>query len=366
MSMNNFVTDALGTRVGEHPRLLIVDDEEPVRRLLAGWLEAEGYSCSEARTAEEAWERIAAQDFALALCDLRMPGKSGIELLETIKQSSPHTAVVVVTGVDDADTGKRVTKLGAYGYIVKPAGRSEIVVSVANALGRRRLELLMAAHQRQLTEMVRRQTDSIRTSREEITLRLTAAQQYRHDELGTHVRRISLGASVLARKMNWPHEDCEMMRLAAPMHDIGKIGVPDSILLKQAKLTEEEFETMKSHTTIGGQILGGSNIPLLNLACDVAMRHHERWDGEGYPDGISGEDIPEAARIVAVLDVHDALTHDRVYRRAMPEEKALQLMREEETGHFDPRVLEAFLQGAPELREIQKEWPDEPTAADRN
>ena len=182
-----------------------------------------------------------------------------------------------------------------------------------------------------------------------------AAQQYRHDETGAHIRRLGLYAEAMGRQMGKSNAESEILRLAAPMHDVGKIGVPDSILLKPGKLTADEYEVMKSHTTIGGHILEGSQLPLVVVSHEIAVNHHEQWDGSGYPAGIAGKDIPEPARIVAVLDVYDALVNDRVYRPAMPEEKALEIIAEGDGTHFDPEIHECFRDALPRIRRIRDE-----------
>ena len=336
-------------------KLLVVDDEPFMRDLLRRWLEREGYDCSSAGSAEDAWGLLGSSDFALMVCDIKLPGKSGIELLEDIADQFEDTAVLMVTGVDDRKTAVHALELGAYGYVVKPLEQNEVIINVINALGRRRMVLAAREHKRQLQQKVREQTEEIRVSREEIALRLIAAQEYRHDETGAHIRRIGLYAEILGKAMGCSQEQTDMLRLTAPMHDVGKIGIRDSILLKRGKLTPEEWEVMKTHTTIGAQILEGKSVPHLILARDIALCHHEKWDGSGYSQGISREQIPEAARVVAVLDVYDALVHDRVYRPAFAEDEALQIMRKDRGAHFDPRIFDLFIRVLLQLRDIRSQ-----------
>ncbi len=341
-------------RIGDPAaRILIVDDEPHVCEIMSRWLDGEGYNCHTANSAEEAWGVIKRNDLALVILDIAMPGQSGIDLLAMVKAEAPEMAVIMVTAMDDRETAIRALELGAYGYVIKPFGRNEVIINVVNALERRRLMLESKGYERRLEEKVREQTQDIRRSREEIALRLMAAQEYRHDETGAHVRRMGLYAEVVGRVLGHPQEYTDILRLAAPMHDVGKIGIPDSVLMKPGKLTAEEFETMKTHTSIGARILGPTTIPLLNVARDIALCHHERWDGLGYPRGLSGEDIPEPARIVAPLDVYDALVHDRVYRPAVPEQEALDVLRRGCGTHLDPAVLEALLAALTELRAIR-------------
>jgi len=238
-------------------------------------------------------------------------------------------------------------------HVIKPFDNNELVISVVNALERRRLTLQSQAYEHRLEEEVRERTKDIRRREEEIALRLVSASEFRDEETGAHIRRIGLYVAVLAQAMGCPQEEVESIRVAGPMHDIGKIGVPDHILLKPGKLTREEFETMKSHSDIGASILSGSDVPLLHMARDIAQSHHEKWDGSGYPGHLAGEQIPRAARLVAVADVYDAFVHDRVYRPAMPDDQALGIMQENCGSQFDPDVFECFLRMLPEFRRIR-------------
>ena len=325
-----------GPDAGHHAgaRLLIVNDEKQVRDLLARWFESEGFECVQIANAEQALELLGGNGFSLLIADILMPGKSGIELLNMTKQQFPDVAVIMVTAVDDRKTAIR-------------------------ALERRRLVLQGRNCERSPEQRVREQTEDIRLTQEEMCLRPIATQQCRHDETGAHIRRIGLYAEVLARHMNYSEQQAEMLRLAAPMHDVGKIGVPDSILMKPGKLTPDEWEVMKTHITIGARILGGTFLPMLNLAQDIALHHHEKWSGSGYSQGICGEAIPEAPRIVAVLDVYDALVHTRVYRPAVAEDAARAIMAKENGTHLDAGIYEAFLELLPELRSIRQQVKDQ-------
>ena len=210
-----------------------------------------------------------------------------------------------------------------------------------------------------LEDKVREKTADVRHAQEEVICKLVSASQWCDEETGMHIRRTGLLSEALARAAGWYGDDVDAIRQAAPMHDIGKIGIPDAILKKPGKLTPEEFEVMKTHSRIGAAILAGSTVPMLKMAKDIALNHHERWDGRGYPYGSAGKAIPEDARIVAVVDVYDALMHDRVYRPAMPEAEVMKIMRLEGGKHFEPTLLAAFFRCLPELRRILKEHPDE-------
>ena len=296
------------TDVEARPGMILIVDEEPaVREVIAHCLESMGYGCRAAATAGEAWAMLEEKTIALLVVDIRLPGTPGLSLLSRVRRRFPDVAVVIVTGLDDRKTAMRALALGAYGYVVKPFEANEIVVSAVNALERRRLTLERRAYEQHLEKKVREQTELLRTSHEELALRLIAAQNYRHDETGAHVRRIGLYAEAVSQALGRSGAYGEMLRQVAPMHDIGKIGIPDEILRKPGPLTPEEFEIMKNHTVIGGRILEGGSVPLLNVAREIALCHHEWWDGSGYPHGLKRREIPETARIVAVLDVYDAL-----------------------------------------------------------
>jgi len=346
---------AVGLMVGGNgARVLVADDDPYVRDILSRWLSAEGYACAAAAGGDEALSRLEAGPYDLLVSDIRMPGLSGIDLLTEARRRYPDLAVVMVTAIDEKDVAVRALELGAYGYVIKPFDQSEVIINTVNALERRRLVLASRQYERGLEQKVREQTESIRASQEEIALRLIAASEYRDDETGAHIRRIGLYAEAVATALGFGLDAAEMLRLAAPMHDVGKIGIPDAILQKPGRLSEVERNAMKGHTLIGGDILAGTNIEMLNVAREIALAHHERWDGTGYPRGIAGEVIPETARIVAVVDVYDALVHRRVYRPAMPEEKALRILRENRGTQFDPRALDSFLDVLPQVRSIRE------------
>ncbi len=345
-------------QAAETHRILVVDDEIRVRRSLSRILTVAGYECTEASDVDEAIACLGEQRVDLVLSDIRMPGRSGLELVDHVKAIEPHTVCITITAVDNTEVAVDALMRGAYAYIIKPFDMNEILIQVASALRRRELELAQRKLQDELERQVRQQTEMIRRSREEIALRLISASQYRDTETGAHIRRIGLYTAHMAELMGMDQETIDTLRVAAPMHDVGKIGIPDAILLKPGKLTAEEFEEMKKHTIIGASILRGSNTPLLNVAERIALEHHERWNGTGYPRGLAGEDIGLHARMVAVADVFDALTHDRVYKSAWPVDKALQLIEDERGEHFDPDLAELFLAHADEMEDIRVSNPE--------
>jgi len=339
--------------------VLVVDDEWAVRDLVVRWLSAEGHACAQAANADAALEHLRTSEVHLVTSDITMPGRSGIELLREIRQTYADTAVIMMTGVGQAETAVEAFSHGASGYLVKPVEREEFLFQVRSALERRQLIIDKREHTRKLEEKVRSQTVVIRRSHEETIHRLVVASMCRDEETGAHIKRTGLFSEVLARVAGWSAADVESVRMAAPMHDVGKIGIPDAILQKPGNLTAEEFEIMKTHTTIGAEMLAGSDSPMLQMAREIVLNHHERWDGTGYPAGLAGLDIPESARIVAIVDVYDALTHDRVYRPAIPEDEVLDMMQQQAGSHFDSGLLALFFAHISEIQQIARENPDD-------
>ena len=244
------------------------------------------------------------------------------------------------------------------------SGKALLILRHLGASFERDTQTMQAARdnllaQERLEEEVQRRTRKIRRREQELVFRLLAAAGFRDKETGAHIRRIGLYAEEMARALGWDKRATGHIRLAAPMHDIGKIGIPDRILLKPGKLNSEEREIMNSHTAMGGRMLEGSDIAVMKMGAEIARCHHERWDGTGYPNGLRGTDIPEAARIVALVDVYDALLHERVYKAAIPEDRVVEVLREQSGKHFDPRLVDLFLERLPRMREILDEVPDE-------
>ncbi|MGQ9576910.1 MAG: HD-GYP domain-containing protein [Thermoguttaceae bacterium] len=344
------------------PVALVVDDEAPVRGVVARWLADEGFACVQAADAEEALELLRANGVQLAILDIRIPGRSGLELLREIKDRYPDTAALMLTGVGETSSAIEALTLGASGYLIKPVDREDLLGHARRALQRRQLLIENRQHLRDLEQKVREQTLAIRRAHEETIHRLVAASLCRDEETGAHIRRTGLASQLLAEAAGWSAPEAERIRLAAPMHDIGKIGIPDAIIRKPGRLTPQELEVMKRHTIIGAELLARSESPILQMARQIALSHHERWDGRGYPQGLSGLAIPESARIVAIVDVYDALTHDRVYRPALEDSEALEAMRRGSRTQFDPWLLEAFLGVLPQVRRIAEQIADEPLA----
>ncbi len=329
------------------PRVLVVDDQRFVRRLIGSWLCDEGYECLMAEDVQEAKALMVTKPVDVITCDITMPGQSGAEWLPSLFLEYPQIAVLMLTGCEDIRLAVSTLTQGAWGYLIKPVKKQELSFQVSRALERQRMLLAQRDHTRILEGKLRAQEHQLRDAHEETIARLIAASKLRDDETGEHVRRLGVLSSIVARQCGWSAREVETIRLAAPMHDIGKVGIPDSILLKPGKLTFDEREIMKKHTEIGAQILCGSRQPMLQMAEQIARWHHERWDGQGYPDGKQTTQIPLAARIVSVVDVYDALSHDRVYRPALPKETVLSIMSEGRGSQFDPNVLNTFFEVLP-------------------
>lgn len=448
-------------------RILATDDRPEMLEVIGRTLEKQ-YECEFASNVEEAREKLTGSVFHLALCDIEMPGESGLVLVREIARDYPEIAIVLVTGVDDPEVAKETFRLGAHGYLVKPFWPGQLLISAINALRQRDFELAQEAHSKALEERLQmlmdrapvpicikdverryvlanrvahevaglepndlvgltdkdimspaaerfveendrrileagdayeaeetiivgeqertfltvkfpfvddrgqiagitgistditdkrraeelreeladaqeRAIDELRASRQETVERLARAIEMHDPETGQHVNRMAAIAALLGDRLGLDRERVLLLRAAAPMHDVGKIATPDGILQKPGPLTRSEREQMEAHTTVGHQILDGSESDLLRLAAMIALTHHERWDGDGYPKGLSKGGIPLEGRIVAVADVFDALLSDRCYRPAMPVAEAVAMIKEGRGTHFDPQIVDLLL-----------------------
>jgi putative two-component system response regulator len=350
-------------------RILVVDDEEPIRNLLRRLLERQGYRCEMAADPAEARELLARNGgFELVLSDVNMPGESGLELARDVLGRYDDVAVVLVSGTDEPQYVDAALEHGAYGYVLKPFKPNELVINVANALRRRELEIAARLHRTQLEQTVEERTaelretiTSLQTSERELRRlqevlihRLSWVAEFRNQETGEHIVRMSLYCQLLAQLAGFDAGRADMLRTAAPMHDVGKIVIPDAVLLKPGPLTEEERRLMETHTVMGHRIFAGSGVELLELAATLALTHHERADGLGYPGGLRGDEIPVEGRIAAIADVFDALTSDRVYRPAFSLEDARALLVEGRGTQFDAHLLDLFLGAWNEVLEIRR------------
>jgi putative two-component system response regulator len=342
------------------PSILIIEDDAVARTFASRILKAR-YAVEVAADAHEARAKLIGAPIDLVLCDIYLPGESGMELVEAVLSRRDDTAVVMVTGDDDPELADKAFELGAYGYLVKPYREGDLLITVSNALRRRQLEIQARRHERDLErdlisksleaervrQLLRVSEESLEESRLETVHKLSLAVEMRDQVTGHHLSRMGTYCEELAGRLELPREVCESIALAGQMHDIGKIAVPDHILLKAGPLTAEEREQMETHADIGRKILQGSESPLLQLAESIAWTHHEKVDGSGYPRGLQGDQIPIAGRVAAVADVFDALTRDRPYREAMPTGDAVAVMEDGRGRHFDADVLDAFMSEIP-------------------
>jgi putative two-component system response regulator len=326
-------------------RILVVEDDQHVSRLVHDMLERRGYSSTVTDNAADADRILDEDEPELVLCDVNLPGASGLDLTRHAAEDHPETAVVMVSGLDDPAIAEQALTLGAYGYIIKPFTPNELLIGVANALRRRTLELERRRRHEELERIVQLRTAALRQSHEETIRRLASAAESRDRTTGRHIERMSRLSELLAQRAGLGPERCELVRIATPLHDLGKIGIPDRILLKEGALGAEEWEVMRTHPQIGHDLLSGSGAELLDLAALVALTHHEKMDGSGYPRGLAGAAIPLEGRIAAVADVFDALTSDRPYRPAHTPEEAVEIMGAGRGNHFDPDLLDLFLDG---------------------
>ncbi len=326
-------------------KILIVDDEKANIRFLEVILQEAGYdnvySTADSRQAHELFCSVLPD---IVLLDLAMPHLDGFAVMQKLhcemasdsEVTDKSVPILVLTGDATTATKHRALREGASDFLTKPLDEVEVLLRIKNLLETRFNNVL-------LETKVRERTRDLEKSQLETLQRLAIAAEYRDDDTGLHTRRVGAVAGQIAAVMGWPLHDVDLMIRAAPLHDVGKIGISDSILLKPAKLTDEEFETMKHHTIIGSKILSESSSPWLQLAAEIALAHHERWDGRGYPQRISGEDIPVAGRIVAVADVFDALTHERPYKKAWPVEEAVAEISRQSGQQFSPEIVQTFL-----------------------
>lgn len=326
-------------------RILIIDDQEPNLRVLDRLLRRAGYGCLRATTdPREGVASAAAFRPDLVLLDLHMPELDGFGVLDALRASHPadeYLPVLILTGDETREVKQRALAAGAKDFLTKPFQPTETLLRIRNLLETRLLHMELRRQNERLEARVRERTQELEGARLEILDRLARAAEYRDDTTGEHTRRVGETAALLAEQLGLSAEEVELIRRAAPLHDIGKIGIPDRILLKAGRLTPEEFEVMKTHTEIGAQILSGSRIPVLVRARQIALTHHAHWDGGGYPE-LAGVDIPVSGRIVALADVFDALTHERPYKPPWPPAEAFEEIEGQSGSHFDPSVVDAF------------------------
>ncbi len=328
------------------PRILIVDDEREITEILADLL-SEDYECLKAGSAEQALECLRDGEFQLVISDITMPGMSGLDMIPHVKHINTDTVVVMISGMQTVESAIGALRLGAFDYLMKPFDLRQVEAVVKRALEYHDLVVAKRRYENHLEELVEQRTveldralNSLEGAYRSTLKALTAALETRDSETHGHSERVVSYSLRLGRECGLNSEQMKSLEFGSLLHDIGKIGVPDSILRKPAKLTEEEWERMREHPLHGQQILRG--IEFLQGAARVVAQHHEKWDGSGYPLGLSREDIDVCARIFSVADAFDAITSDRVYRRGKSYEAAAQELDDWAGRQFDPKVVEAF------------------------
>ena len=344
------------------PHLLIVDDNATnlvLFRHLLQKIDGAEVQCFADSVAALDW--CAGNEPDLILLDYMMPVMDGLEFIRRLRQMHDRAdvPVVMVTADTESDVRHQALDLGAQDFLTKPVDKAELIARVRNLLALRKSLKQLANRAVWLAEEVKKATAEISAREKEAILRLSRAAEYRDPETGMHLLRMSNYARIIAAQMGLPHTEQELLLDASPMHDIGKVATPDQILLKPGKLTPEEFEIMKQHAAIGYEILRDSVSPLLQCAAALALAHHEKFDGSGYPQGLAGAAIPLHGRIVAVADVFDALTTERPYKKAWPLPEAVDFLKDNSGSHFDPACVDAFLTAWPQVLVVRARYKDD-------
>lgn len=358
--------------VPDNRRILVVDDDPAVRSIHARVVRSLGYDAETAADGVEALSKLPLE-VDLVLLDVDMPHMDGFEVVRRIRAQPEYKLlpIIIVTGLDESSSYVRAMEAGANDLITKPIDTAELRLRSSWLLNLKEAHDRLRAANIDLGDSVRATQRHLRSALEELTeanrrvqaahldtiRRLTRAAEYKDELTLGHTDRVGLACGVLARALSWTPGQVEMIRHAAPMHDVGKIALPDEILLKPSQFDELERAVMQKHTTIGAEMLEGSDSEIIQMGARIALNHHEQWDGGGYPRGIQGTEIPVEARICAVIDTFDAATMDRPHRSALPEAEALLMIEGGAGSRFDPKVVEAFLDSLTEIRRIREEHP---------
>lgn len=355
--------------------VLVVDDEERNLMVMTDVLEAEGYRVITAKDGREGLERIANDMPHVVLLDINMPHMDGLEVTRRVKSTEAlwHVPIIIITAVDDIQSRLDALNYGADDFMTKPPHNAELRARVGNLVKVRAYYDHLKTYQMKLESEVKERTRQLRQALTELEdahsrlqagsldtiLRLSRAAEYKDEDTSAHISRVSEYVAAIATEVGLDEDEVETLRHASPMHDIGKIGVPDRILLKPGKLTPDEWKTMKMHTVFGHSILDGSRSKVLESGRTIALTHHEKWDGRGYPRGLAGDQIPLSGRITAVADVFDALTSRRPYKEPFPLDESLRIIRNGAGRDFDPHIVDAFFRIQDDLLRIRRHYEDD-------
>ncbi|MEJ2357211.1 MAG: response regulator [Deinococcales bacterium] len=326
-------------------KILLVDDEETILVILKGILQRAGYTqVSTLDDPRRVLERFLEDRPDLLVLDHHMPNKDGLEVIEELRPYLPdYYPILMLTGDERAELKETALSSGAKDFLIKPINPVEVRLRIRNLLEARYFHQQLQHNNERLEAMVRQRTRELEDAHVEMLIRLAKAAEYRDDDTGEHTWRVARTCALLGQELGLGAEAVDLVLRAARLHDVGKIAIPDGILLKPGALTEAEFEVVKGHARAGAELLSGGRSPLMKLAETIALTHHERWDGTGYPLGLAGDSIPIESRLLAVADTFDALTHDRIHRKAVSPERAVAEIRSQSGKQFDPRVVDAFL-----------------------
>jgi putative two-component system response regulator len=352
----------------DKPVILVVDDQLQNIELLETYLIPQGYEIVKATKGEESLGKLSCNQIDLILLDVMMPDMDGFEVTRRVRQDNTHRLlpIILVTSLRETEDRVKGIEAGCDDFISKPVDKMELLARVRSLLKVKAYNDLMSNYRKELESEVTRRTEELKQAFERIKAasldtiyRLSMAAEYKDEDTGAHIKRMSRYSAAIARRMGLDKSTIETILYASPMHDLGKIGIPDQILVKPAKLDPVEWEIMKLHTVIGAKILKGSDAEFIRLGETIAQCHHEKWDGSGYPNNLKGIEIPIAGRITAIADVFDALTSKRPYKKPFSVEESLAIIREGRRSHFDPDVVDAFFAIQDEILTIKNQYDDD-------